>query len=89
MLDTQADIYMLLPMRTTLVIDDHVLAEAKRQAVHAGLTLSGFTTMALRDALRKRDQPVRNAPFFLPIYGSGPKQTTSPLEIAELRDEGR
>jgi hypothetical protein len=80
---------MLLHMRTTLVIDDHVLAEAKRQAIQAELTLSEFTTMALRDALRKRDQPARNVPFVLPTYGSGPKEMTSTLEIAELRDEGR
>jgi hypothetical protein len=80
---------MLPNVRTTLVIDDHVLTEAKRQAISADLTLSEFTTMALRDALRKRNQPVRTAPFSLPTYGSSPSQTTSTSEIAELRDDGR
>ena len=80
---------MIFRVRTTLVIDDHVFMEAKRQAVDAGLTLSELTTMALRDALRKRDYPARQAPFSLPTYGDGTRQHTSPQEIAELRDEGR
>jgi antitoxin component of RelBE/YafQ-DinJ toxin-antitoxin module len=80
---------MLFRMRTTLVIDDHVLAEAKRQAINTGLTLSELTTMALRDALRTRDRPIHQAPFSLPTYGSGTRQTTSTQEIAELRDAGR
>jgi len=71
-----------------LVIDDHVVNEAKRQALEAGLTLSEFTTLALRETLRQRNHPTRFSTFTMPTYGSGVMRTTSPGEIADLRDEG-
>jgi hypothetical protein len=80
---------MIACMRTTLVIDDHVLREAKRQALEAGLSVSEFTTLALRETLRKRDQPERRARFSLPTYGSGPRHDSSAQQLADLRDEGR
>jgi hypothetical protein len=80
---------MLLRVRTTLVIDDHVFMESKRRAVDAGLTLSEFTTMALRQTLRDSNKPAQHARFSMVTYGAGPKQHTSAQEIAELRDDGR
>jgi hypothetical protein len=80
---------MIIHMRTTLVIDDHVVMEAKRQALEAGLSLSELTTMALREALRKRSHRTQPSPFSMPTYGSGVKRDSSPSEIADLRDEGR
>lgn len=41
---------MIIYVRTTLVIDGHVLVEAKRQAIEAGLTVSEWTTLALPKA---------------------------------------
>ena len=79
---------MLMTMRTTLVIDDYVLMEAKRQAMEAGMTLSDFTTLSLRETLRKRDHPPSPS-FSMPTYGAGTAHTSSPREIAALRDEGR
>lgn len=76
-------------MRTTLIIDDHVFKEAKRLAVDTGVSLSEFTTMALREALRGRETAGRRGVFTMPTYGSGIAQTTLPDEIATLREDGR
>jgi hypothetical protein len=76
-------------MRTTLVIDDHVLREAKRLAAESGMTLSDLTTLALREAVRQRELPARRAKFSFPTYGSGRRRDSSPAAIAEFRDEGR
>jgi hypothetical protein len=81
---------MLILVRTTLIIDDYVLKEAKRQAIQSGMTLSELTTMALRETLRQRYRsPSARSIFTMPTYGSSAKQSSSPEEIAELRDEGR
>lgn len=80
---------MLIRMRTTLVIDDHVLMEAKRHALESGLSVSEFTTLALRETLRARNRPAHRGRFALPTYGAGAKRDTSPHEIADLRDDGR
>ena len=80
---------MITNMRTTLVIDDYVLKEAKRRAVEVGVSLSELTTIALREALRKREQVGTRSTFVMPTYGSARKQDSSVEAIAELRDEGR
>jgi hypothetical protein len=80
---------MIISMRTTLIIDSHVLKEAKRRALESGLSLSELTTMALRETLRKREQPPYRSRFSMPTYGSGAKRASSPREIAGFRDEGR
>lgn len=41
-------------MRTTIKIDDHVLAEAKAQAARSGRTLNAVVEDALREALARR-----------------------------------
>ncbi|MBM3880891.1 MAG: DUF2191 domain-containing protein [Verrucomicrobia bacterium] len=79
---------MIASVRTTLVIDDHVLLDVKRQAIEAGLTVSEFTTLALREALRKREPPAHRARFSVPTFGSGAKEDSSPEDIADLRDDG-
>lgn len=43
---------MLICMRTTLVIEDRLLAAAKREAATRGITLSALVSDALREALR-------------------------------------
>lgn len=80
---------MLISMRTTLIIDDHVAREAKRQALEAGLNLSEFTTLALREVLRKADQKPERRGFVMPVYGEGSHRAPSPSALAELRDDGR
>ena len=43
---------MLIHMRTTLVLDDHLLRDAKRRAADRGITVSDLVNEALRAALR-------------------------------------
>jgi hypothetical protein len=80
---------MVIFVRTTLIIDDHVFKEAKRRALDSGMSLSELTTMALREALRDRDAPGRRGAFAMPTHGSGSRRTLSPDEVATLRDDGR
>jgi hypothetical protein len=54
-------------MRTTLVIDDELLREAKKRAAALNLTVSEVVNHALRDALAE-PSPVA-APFSVPTFG--------------------
>ena len=45
---------MLLCMRTTVDLDDHVLREAKLVARQSGVTLTSFIEDALRERLARR-----------------------------------
>lgn len=58
-------------MRTTVTIDDDLLARAKQEALATGRTLSQFLEEAVRDRLASR--PGDEAPFRLnlPVYGGG------------------
>lgn len=58
---------MLIRMRTTLVLDDELLREAKRRAIERDVTLSEMVNEALREALRK--PPGQAPPFTLVTYG--------------------
>ncbi len=54
-------------MRTTLIIDDALLRQAKQRAARMGLSLGALVERALRDALREpRSAP---GPFRMPTYG--------------------
>jgi len=80
-----------MDMRTTLIIDDAVFAEAKERAARRGKTLSDLVTLSLREFLREGPEE-RAAPsrFVMPVFGvSGETVGLSPREIATLRDEGR
>ncbi len=46
-------------MRTTIRIDEHLLAEAKRYAAESGRTLTSVFTDALREALSRRRKLVK------------------------------
>lgn len=81
------NIYMLICMRTTLVIDDELLSQAKIRAAHDRITLSELTTRALREALKPEPRPESNIPFRMPVFGDGPVIERNPAELAALRDE--
>lgn len=49
-------------MRTTIRIDDRLLAEAKARAARSGTTLAAVVEDALRAALGRRDQAAPRAP---------------------------
>jgi len=56
-------------MKTTLNIDDSVMAELKREAARQGRTMSDMVETALRLLLRSRRKP--GAPPPLPSFESG------------------
>lgn len=54
-------------MRTTIRLDDHLLAEAKQIAARSGRTLTAVIEEALRERLARRDpQPARR--LRLPVF---------------------
>ncbi|MDD9966224.1 MAG: hypothetical protein OXR73_08375 [Myxococcales bacterium] len=59
---------MLICMRTTVVIDDAILRQAKQEAARAGCTLSDLVNQALRVVLSKRKEP--RPEFHMVVYGS-------------------
>lgn len=57
-------------MRTTINIDDALLAEAKQVAARTGRSLAGVVEDALRESLHRRNRPgVRT--IELPRFGEG------------------
>lgn len=72
---------MLTCMRTTLVIDDALLRQAKRRAAERDQTVSEIVNEALRDAF---DRPVPEAPpFSMATYGQpGPGVRHEPSDFA-------
>ncbi len=57
-------------MRTTINLDDGLLAEAKRRAAERGGTLTSFIEDALRETLRRRDE-ADDGPFETITYRGG------------------
>lgn len=74
-------------MRTTLAIDDDVLAAAKQFAQTRGITLGEAVSQLARATLtERRRQSTRNGILLLP---SPPAAGSATLEqVNELRDEG-
>jgi hypothetical protein len=57
-------------MRTTINLDDALLAEAKQVAARTGRSLGAVVEDALRQSLRQRHQTTRRA-VELPVFGEG------------------
>lgn len=55
-------------MRTTIKIDDRVLAEAKVQAANSGRTLNAVIEDALREALARRHRGYERRAVELPTF---------------------
>ena len=77
-------------MRTTVAIDDEVLAAAKQRAQRQGLTLGAMIENALRHELARR--PTTDAPP-VPVYDGrgGPRpgiDIDSNRALAEALDDG-
>jgi len=80
---------MIICMRTTLILDDALLRQARRRAVERNLTVSDIVNEALRDSLG-RPAPAA-PPFFMTTYGKagrGLRHEPSDFET-ELEDEDR
>jgi hypothetical protein len=80
---------MITCMRTTLVLDDTLLRQAKRRAAERNLTVSDVVNEALRDSFG-RPLPVA-PPFSMATYGRAGRQVRhEPSDFAtELLDEDR
>ena len=57
-------------MRTTINLDDALLAEAKQVAARTGRSLTAVVEDALRESLRRRQDTGRR-PLELPVFGEG------------------
>jgi hypothetical protein len=60
---------MVFHMKTTLQIDDTVMAQLKREAARQGRTMSELVETALRNLFRSQKKPVELTP--LPKFHSG------------------
>jgi Arc/MetJ family transcription regulator len=58
-------------MRTTIKIDDELLAEAKARAASSGRTLNSVVEDALRQALARRPSKHRTRRLELPMFSGG------------------
>ena len=67
-------------MRTTIRLDDALLAEAKQRALQTGTTLTAVIESALRDALRGDDDDQPRAPFQMSTFGGEGVQPGVDLE---------
>jgi hypothetical protein len=75
---------MLICMRSTLIIDDHLFKQARQRAADQGTTLSEVVNQALREALAKpKAKPA--AKFSMVTFG-GPvgSQRHEPADFAEV-----
>ena len=80
---------MFIDMRTTLVLDDSLLKQAKRRAAERNTTVSEVVNDALRASL-DRPQPTA-PPFALVTYGRGaPRVRHEPTDFhRELEADDR
>jgi len=76
---TYARISMIINMRTTVLIDDAILVEAKLAAAKAGCSLSDLVNQALSAALAKRKQP--RPPFQMVVFGGGSTVRHEPVDF--------
>ena len=84
---------MLRCMRTTIRLDDDLLARAKAHAARTGRTLTALIEDALRAALARGTTTPRGRRLSLPTHGSGGVQPGVDLDdsagLLDLMDGGR
>jgi hypothetical protein len=74
-------------MRTTIRINDQLLAEIKQLAAQTGQTLTSIIEEALRQMLARRQQITERAPIqLLTISGNGPQPGVDLDDSAALLD---
>ena len=85
---------MLLFMRTTIVIDDHLLQAAKRRAAERRTSLKAVIEEALRASLIDIPQPETKHKVELPEFGTGGlcagvdlDDTSCLLELMDARND--
>ena len=80
---------MLIRMRTTLVLDDGLLRQAKIRAAERNVTVSDLVNEALRESLQRSD--IDAPPFRMVTFGGGGRRVRhEPEDLAEaLEDDER
>ena len=74
-------------MRTTIRLDEHLLAEAKKQAVASGTTLTAVLEQALRESLARRKAHAKAKPVRLKtVKGGGVRAGVDLDDSAALLD---
>jgi hypothetical protein len=74
-------------MRTTVRLDDHLLAEAKKQAARSGKTLTAVLEDALRESLARRSAAAKARPVSLKtVRGGGVRRGVDLDDSASLLD---
>ncbi len=58
-------------MRTTVRLDEHLLAQAKRHAAESGRTLTAVLEEALRESLARRNARTKSKPVRLKTVNGG------------------
>lgn len=58
-------------MRTTIRLDERLLAEAKKLAAESGRTLTSILEDALRESLARREAPAGRRPIKLKTFRGG------------------
>lgn len=58
-------------MRTTVRLDNHLLAEAKKHAAESGQTLTSVLEQALRESLVRRSVQAKGKPVRLKTFKGG------------------
>lgn len=81
-------------MRTTIRLDDTLLAEAKQRAARGGITLTAIIEQALRESFSRREERPDRRPVKLPVWGRGGvmpgvdlDNSASLLELMEREDD--
>ena len=78
---------MLRCMRTTVRLDEHLLAQAKRHAAESGKTLTAVLEQALRESLARRTQQAKARRVRLrTVKGSGVRAGVDLDDSASLLD---
>lgn len=74
-------------MRTTVRLDEHLLAEAKKRAVESGKTLAAVLEDALRASLARRSVDAKSKPVLLKtVKGGGVRAGVDLDDSASLLD---
>jgi hypothetical protein len=74
-------------MRTTVRLDPHLLAQAKKRAAETGRTLTAVLEEALRESLQRRTRAGRRAPVRLKtVNGTGLRPGVDLDDSASLLD---
>lgn len=81
-----AFMHMLCCMRTTLDINDRLLAEAKSLAARRGLSLKALVEEALRERLHSRNLKARQVPELPTFTGHGLQPGVDLTDSASLQE---